>query len=103
MDAIKRQRAVINLVTGGNNTVTLIPEPNIPTTAPRESILPDQNSVSGPFIYLGMGVFSFQNYLTTENTTELSNLTLGFALRFFLLFLFTIGLLLLLIANLMRV
>ncbi|MEI6672165.1 MAG: hypothetical protein WCL02_02125 [bacterium] len=50
-----------------------------------------------------MAVFSFQNYLTIQNAASATNLTLGFVLRFFLLFFFTVGLLLLLLANIMRV
>ena len=83
---------------------TSIPETSQSVSATRENILPNQNSISGPFIYLGMAVFSFQNYLTIgEGNTDLPTLTLGFALRFFLLFLFTVALLLMLIANIMRI
>ncbi len=103
----KAKRGIINLTTQTtwlNNMFTSIPETNQSTTATRESILPNQNSISGPFIYLGMAVFSFQNYLTIgQGSTALPNLTLGFALRFFMLFLFTVALLLMLIANIMRI
>jgi hypothetical protein len=50
-----------------------------------------------------MGVFSFQNSLNIENDKGAVALTLSFALRFVLLFFFTIGLLLLVIANIMRI
>ena len=83
---------------------TSMPETSQSVSATRENILPNQNSISGPFIYLGMAVFSFQNYLTIgQGSTALPNLTLGFALRFFMLFLFTVALLLMLIANIMRI
>ena len=88
-----------------NNFITTQPGAWSPSIdqATRENILPNQNSVSWPFIYLGMSVFKFQKYLSTSTTTDFTNLTLGFILRFFLLFFFTVGLLLLLIANIMRV
>ena len=107
ISSFKATRGIIDLTTETtwlNNMFKSIPETNQSTTATRESILPNQNSVSGPFIYLGMAVFSFQNYLTIgEGNTDLPTLTLGFALRFFLLFLFTVALLLMLIANIMRI
>lgn len=65
--------------------------------------MPSYNSVSGPFIFLGMGIFKFQQYLGTQTTTEVVPLTLEFAMRFLMLFLFSIGLILLLVANIMRV
>lgn len=100
----QQQRVFVDLnATGRNNTVTTQPQTSVLGDATRDKILPNQNSVSGPFIYLGMAVFSFQNYLTIQNATSATNLTLGFVLRFFLLFFFTVGLLLLLIANIMRV
>lgn len=105
MTQFQWQRLMVDLSTWGNKSFTVIPPPpwTITETPDRESILPDQDSISWPFIYLGMGVFSFQNYLTTDISTSLPTLTLGFALRFFLMFLFTVGLLLLLVANIMRV
>ena len=107
MTHFKATRGIIDLTTETtwlNNMFTSIPETYPSATATRESILPNQNSVSGPFIYLGMAVFSFQNYLTIgQGNTDLPTLTLGFALRFFLLFLFTVALLLMLIANIMRI
>ncbi len=103
----KARRGIINLTTQTtwlNNMFTSIPETSQSVSATRENILPNQNSISGPFIYLGMAVFSFQNYLTIgQGSTALPNLTLGFALRFFMLFLFTVALLLMLIANIMRI
>ncbi len=102
----KADRPIIDFYATGNNVVRTIQKPNTHTQDIediRENILPSYNSVSGPFIYLGMWVFNFQNYLTTENTTWAVPLTLGFALRLFLLFLFTVALLLLLIANIMRI
>lgn len=45
MDAVQKLRPVIDLTTGGNNTVRLLQEPN-PSTTTRENILPNQNSVS---------------------------------------------------------
>lgn len=69
----------------------------------RDAILPNYNSVSGPFVFLGMGTFQFQNYLGMEVPTDSANLTFSFAIRFFFLFFFTIGLLLLFVANIMRV
>ncbi|MEI7919033.1 MAG: hypothetical protein WCH65_02190 [bacterium] len=50
-----------------------------------------------------MGVFHFQNYLGTEQTTDAPTLTLSFALRAFWLLFFTVGLLLLFIANIIRI
>ena len=64
----KAKRGVIDLTTqstDATNMFTNEPEPNQSLSASRKNILPNQNSVSGPFIYLGMAVFSFQNYLTT--------------------------------------
>lgn len=98
------QRIVINPdATGWNNSLFTKEEGSPVTDATREKILPNQNSVSWPFIYLGMSVFSFQKYLTPDITTTAENITLGFALQFFLLFFFTVGLLLLLVANILRV
>lgn len=99
-------RPIINFNATGNNVVHTIQNPNTNIQSieeTRENVLPSYNSVSGPFIYLGMGVFNFQDYLTTENTRGAVPLTLGFALRLFFLLLFTVALLLLLIANIMRI
>ena len=68
-----------------------------------DKFLPTANSVSGPFIYLWSAVFSFQSYLNLGDTKDPSQLTLWFALRLFFLFFFTMGLLLLLIANVIRI
>ena len=104
INRFRLERLFVNFyATGVNDMIHMQKETWPINTATRESILPNQNSVSWPFIYLGMGIFDFQNYITTENNTELAPLTLGFALRFFLLFLFTVWLLLLLIANIMRI
>ncbi len=65
-------------------------------------IMPTYNSISGPFIYLGMGVFGFQHYLE-KNNDSWDALTLSFALRLFFILFFTIGLLFLFVANIMRV
>lgn len=102
----KFDRIVFDSNATGANMVTTIQDPNTntqPSEELRENILPSYNSVSGPFIYLGMWVFKFQNYSTTENTSDVATLTLWFALRFVLLFFFTIWLLLLVIANIMRI
>jgi len=82
-----------------------------PTTLPTsnwlENVLPNQDSISGPFIYLGMAIFKFQNFLkptsSLVSSTGAVELTLTFAIRFLLLFFFTVGLLLLFVANIMRV
>lgn len=104
IDGFKVQRLFVDFyATGVNDMISVKKEELAINNANREDILPNQNSVSWPFIYLGMSVFKFQNYLDTEYNTDLAPLTLWFALRFFLLFLFTVGLLLLLIANIMRV
>ena len=104
MSWFSSQRIVINPdATGWNNSLFTKSEGTPVADATREKILPNQNSVSWPFIYLGMSVFSFQKYLTSDITTNAENITLGFALQFFLLFFFTVGLLLLLVANILRV
>lgn len=102
----KSDRIVVNYNATGNNIVKTIPSPDTnPQSSEdlRQNILPSYNSVSWPFIYLGMWVFHFQNYLSTESATGVEALTLWFALRFFFLLFFTIGLLLLFVANIMRI
>jgi len=103
----KSQRTIVNLneyVTWSNAMRTVSNEStNSDTTDEiRQNILPSYNSVSWPFIYLGMGVFHFQNYLSVDNNTGIK-LTFWFALRFLLLFFFTVWLLFLFLANIMRV
>ncbi|MCX6823641.1 MAG: hypothetical protein NT085_00740 [candidate division SR1 bacterium] len=104
---IKKNRGIMDLNyqgTGFENMFKTIPETSPLLSPTLENILPNQSSVSGPFIYLGMAVFGFQNYLTLGDTSkEVVPLTLAFALRLFFLLLFTVGLLLMLIANIMRV
>ncbi|EKD25336.1 MAG: hypothetical protein ACD_80C00084G0022 [uncultured bacterium (gcode 4)] len=88
----------------GANTMKPISTTEQPaTTSNRESILPTYNSVSWPLIYLWFSVFKFQNYMNTEWGASAEALTISFLLRFVLIFLYTIGLALLLIANIIRV
>lgn len=104
MKEVKTQRIFIDLnATGRNNSINIQPNTVGTDQSTRDKLLPNGNSVSWPFIYLGMWVFSFQNYLSLENSTTATTLTLGFVLRFFLIAFFTVGLLLLVIANIMRI
>lgn len=105
---IKKNRIVVTLHEW-NTKVENLP---IPDTAPdsssppsdRSNILPNYNSISGPFIFLGMGVFQFQEWIGLWDTTnDASSLTVSFMLRFVILAMFTLWLLLLFIANIMRV
>ena len=102
----KTQRISVNLDSTGH-AITMIPMTGTDTASSsdslRKNIMPSYNSVSWPFIFLGMGVFHFQNYLGTEQTTDAPTLTLSFALRAFWLLFFTVGLLLLFIANIIRI
>jgi len=105
---IKTKRGVMDLTTesatGLTNMFTTKDETSSLLSPTLASILPNQSSVSWPFIYLGMSVFGFQNYLNLwDASKDLVPLTLGFALRLFFLLLFTVGLALMLIANIMRV
>jgi len=101
----KAQRISYDLnATGSKDTIRLIDETtSVSAEELWDNILPNYNSISWPFVYLGMGVFQFQNYLDWVNTNEITTLTLTFILRFFLLFFFTVWLLLLVIANIMRI
>lgn len=66
------------------------------------SIMPDSNSLWWPLIFLGMSTFRFYQYLSVDgNNTEA--LALGFSLKSVVLIMFTVWLLLLLIANIIRV
>ncbi|MFA7298443.1 MAG: hypothetical protein WC010_02240 [Candidatus Absconditabacterales bacterium] len=69
----------------------------------RDNMMPTYKSVSGPFIFLGMGIFKFQNYSSIDMSKKAATVTLEFLLRFILLFFFTIGLILLVIANVIRI
>ncbi len=103
-DAITKFKSKRYSIDLNNNKIkTIDVEWTQPSEDVRQNILPSYNSVSGPFVYLGMWVFHFQDYLGTESTSDVQTLTLWFILRFFLLFFFTIWLLLLFIANIMRI
>jgi hypothetical protein len=103
-DAITKFKSKRYSIDLNNNKIkTIDVEWTQPSEDVRQNILPSYNSVSGPFVYLGMWVFHFQDYLGTESTSDVPTLTLWFILRFFLLFFFTIWLLLLFIANIMRI
>ena len=67
-----------------------------------DQILPNYNSVSGPFLFLGASVFHFQNYIDSTGT-DVQTMSISFLLRFVLIFFFTLGLLLLFLANIIRV
>jgi len=107
LSTIKTKRGVMDLNYQGTefeNMFTTKPETSSLLSPTLENILPNESSVSWPFIYLGMSVFGFQNYLIQwEAPKDLVPLTLAFTLRLFFLLLFTVGLLLMLIANIMRV
>ncbi len=68
-----------------------------------KSFLPTSNSISGPFVYMGMGIFNFQDIMTIGTDKNAVTMSLTFALRFIFIFFFTIALLLLFIANIMRI
>lgn len=102
---IRNKRMIITLHEWDTQVET-IDNPVTTTSTPtddRSNILPSYNSISGPFIFLGMGVFKFQQWIGTEWITDMPSLTLSFMLRFVVLAMFTFGLLLLFIANIMRV
>ena len=104
INTFKLQRIVVNTET---NAITTITDTTNTSSSEdiRKNVMPTYNSVSGPFIFLGMWVFKYQNYRWFNNTTNttLPTLTLSFALQFFMIFFFTIGLLLLVVANIMRI
>lgn len=69
----------------------------------RDNMMPTYKSVSWPFIFLGMWIFKFQNYSSIDMSKKAATVTLEFLLRFILLFFFTIWLILLVIANVIRI
>lgn len=68
-----------------------------------ESLMPSANSLWGPLIFLWSSVFRFYDYLwqTQSQTTE--TLVVNFSLKTIVLLMYTLALLLLLIANIVRV
>lgn len=68
-----------------------------------ESLMPTANSLWGPLIFLWSSVFRFYDYLwqTQSQTTE--TLVVNFSLKTIVLLMYTLALLLLLIANIVRV
>ena len=99
----KAKRAVIDFNTTWTTTSWKDAQWTASSEELRQNILPTYKSVSWPFIFLWMGVFKFQNYPMVDTTSETQKITLEFLLRFVLLFFFTVWLLLLLIANVMRI
>ena len=107
-DTMYNQKYVRNLSAASNvdNIITSLPnETNVAPLSTDDSlqaILPNGSSVSGPFIFLGMSVFRFQDYIDTGNST-VEAITIGFMLKAIIIIFYTLGLALLLISNLIRV
>lgn len=100
IDKFKDRKTVVEL--DKELKIKKIPITNVQSSEDiRQSILPNNNSVSWPFLFLGMAIFHFQDYLGASSDPHA--LTIGFLLRFFWIFLFSIWLFLLFIANLMRI
>lgn len=93
--------------TNPKDSIQLIPNDVSASSDSKEdlwkSFLPTSNSISGPFIYMGMGIFNFQDIMTIGTDKNPVTMSLTFALRFIFIFFFTIALLLLFIANIMRI
>ncbi len=68
-----------------------------------DSLMPDGNSLWWPLIFLWGSVFRFYDYMTvdSQNTTEVT--VINFSLKTVVLLMYTVALLLLLIANIIRV
>jgi len=67
------------------------------------SIMPDANSMGGPLIFLGLSVFRFYEYTDQTATNTTTGTVVGFSLKMLVLLIFTVAMLLLLIANIVRV
>lgn len=91
IQTMQSKRLVIDLEGGGNiSSIDDAEGINSLDQDLRKNILPSYNSISGPFIFLGMGIFQFQQWIDTNSSTDAVHITLQFTLRFFLLFFFTI-------------
>lgn len=106
--AQEKMKATTPLVDLSQGTITSITNQDttpVSSTDALASILPNSNSVSGPLIYMGMSVFGFYKYLDvgTDTSTTIKDLTINFSLKTIVLVFYTIGLLLLFVANLIRV
>ena len=71
----------------------------------RENIMPKYNSVSGPLIYMGMSSLRLQDFMNfvAEWDKTIKKVSINFALKFMITLFFTITLLLLCIANVIRI
>ncbi|MFA5747635.1 MAG: hypothetical protein WC872_00810 [Candidatus Absconditabacterales bacterium] len=70
-----------------------------------KNMMPKYDSVSGPLILLGFNVFRFQDFMTIKDgaNPDIRNMTIDFLLKTFIIILFTVALLLLIIANIIRI
>lgn len=68
-----------------------------------DSLMPNSYSMWWPLIFFWSSVFRFYEYLWQDDKQTAESLTIGFSLKFIVLLMYTIALLLLLIANIVRV
>jgi hypothetical protein len=70
-----------------------------------KNMMPKYDSVSWPLILLGFNVFRFQDFMTIKDwaNPDIRNMTIDFLLKTFIIILFTVALLLLIIANIIRI
>ncbi|MCF7834992.1 hypothetical protein K9M48_02960 [Candidatus Gracilibacteria bacterium] len=69
-----------------------------------DMILPSYNNISGPLIFMGASIFSFQDYsLSNPKTTSARKLFLEFGINLFIILVYSIGLLFLVFINFIRI
>jgi len=103
---IKQKKIIVD---GAANTVTTINADNDSSSNQMSdnellnSLMPNANSLGGPLIFMGMSTFRFYSYLDQNQSSTAQTLAINFSLKTVVLLMYTIALLLLLIANVVRV
>ncbi len=98
---MKGQKMVVDL---SSNSTDLVQITDVPSTSDGiDAMLPGPTSVSWPLIFLGMSAFKFQDYLKGNSSDSTQSLVMNFSLKTLILFFYSLGLLLIFVANLVRV